>query len=90
VPLLRAAAEAERAFLAAVEGDCKVPVAALAEVDPGEGVRIRGLVAALDGSVTARGAARGVDPAAAGDAAARQALASGGEEILRRLRESAT
>ena len=84
----RAAAEAERAFLAAVEGDCKVPVAALAEVEDGEGVRIRGLVAALDGSVLARGTGRGA-AAAAGDAAARQALASGGEEILRRLREAA-
>jgi hydroxymethylbilane synthase len=83
----RVAAEAERSFLAVVEGDCKVPVAALAEVDPGEGVRIRGLVAALDGSVLARGAARGADAAAAGVAAARQALAAGGEEILRRLRE---
>jgi hydroxymethylbilane synthase len=85
----RAAAEAERTFLAAVEGDCKVPVAALAEVDDGAGVRIRGLVAALDGSVLARGTGRG-DAAAAGDAAARQALASGGEEILRRLREAAS
>jgi hypothetical protein len=58
-------------------------------VDDGEGVHIRGLVAALDGSVLARGTARGA-AAAAGDAAARQALASGGEEILRRLREAAS
>ena len=81
------AARAERAFLARVEGDCRVPVGALAEPD-GDAVRVRGLVASLDGARLARGAARDRDPERAGDAAARAMLADGGKEILDSLRET--
>jgi hydroxymethylbilane synthase len=87
-PETRRAAEAERAFLALVEGDCKVPVAALAEVQS-DGVRVRGLVASLDGSKLARGSARDADAVRAGTLAARAALDDGGAAILAALRESA-
>ncbi len=40
---------AERAFLAALEGSCRTPIAALAELE-GQEVRLRGLVARPDGS----------------------------------------
>jgi hydroxymethylbilane synthase len=48
---LHAAAEvaAERAFLAALGGGCRVPVAALARADRGGRLRLRGLVASPDG-----------------------------------------
>ena len=41
--------EAERAFLAALEGSCRTPIAALAELE-GQEIRLRGLVARPDGS----------------------------------------
>ena len=40
---------AERAFLAALEGSCRTPIAALAELE-GHEIRLRGLVARPDGS----------------------------------------
>ncbi|WP_238121129.1 MULTISPECIES: hydroxymethylbilane synthase [unclassified Xanthobacter] len=43
------AVTAERAFLAALDGSCRTPIAGLATVD-GERVRLAGLVLALDGS----------------------------------------
>jgi hydroxymethylbilane synthase len=84
------AALAERAFLGCVEGDCRVPVAALAEPDPSGELRVLGLVAALDGARLARGEARDREPARAGTAAAEAALAAGGAEILAELRRTAT
>jgi hydroxymethylbilane synthase len=47
-PATRAAATAERAFLAAVGGDCHTPLAAYAVVD-GERLSMRALVASIDG-----------------------------------------
>jgi hydroxymethylbilane synthase len=89
-PASARAARAERAFLAQVEGDCRVPVAALAEPREGEAVRVRGLVASLDGVQVARGVAEGADPERAGEAAALAALADGGEAILAALRQAAS
>ncbi|MFG1303627.1 hydroxymethylbilane synthase [Xanthobacter autotrophicus] len=43
------ALEAERAFLAALDGSCRTPIAGLATVE-GESVRLRGLVLSPDGS----------------------------------------
>ncbi len=87
-PDVRRSAEAERAFLAAVEGDCKVPVAALAEIQ-GDEVHVRGLVASLDGTKLARGSARDADAVRAGRLAARAMLDDGGAAILAALREDA-
>jgi hydroxymethylbilane synthase len=44
---------AERAFLAALDGSCRTPIAALAELD-GARLRLRGLVARTDGSEVER------------------------------------
>jgi hydroxymethylbilane synthase len=82
------AARAERAFLAAVEGDCRVPVAALAQRADDGRLRVRGLVAALDGRRIARGEASDADPGRAGRSAAEAALAAGGGVILAALREA--
>ncbi|MGK7345237.1 MAG: hydroxymethylbilane synthase [Candidatus Nitrospinota bacterium M3_3B_026] len=52
-PETRAAVEAERAFLARLEGGCQVPIAAHAVIK-GEKVTLEGLVGAIDGSVIYR------------------------------------
>ena len=78
------AAAAERAFLRRLEGDCAVPLAGLATPE-GEGVRMRGLVASLDGRRLARGEAAAA-PVEAGRLAAEAALRDGGAEILAELR----
>jgi hydroxymethylbilane synthase len=61
-PDTRAAVEAERALLAALEAGCSAPVGALAEVvegDDGSEIYLRGLVAALDGTDVVRLSATG-------------------------------
>jgi hydroxymethylbilane synthase len=50
----RICVEAERAFLAALDGDCKTPMAAHATLD-GERLQLRGLLADADGSRPRRG-----------------------------------
>lgn len=72
---------AERAFLAALDGSCRTPIAGLAEVD-GDAIRFRGEVLSLDGRArwrTERRFARAseADAAAAGRDAAREILAAG-------------
>jgi hydroxymethylbilane synthase len=50
-PATAAAVSAERAMLAALDGSCRTPIGGLAEVTAGGGVvRLRGLVAAPDGT----------------------------------------
>ncbi len=60
---------AERAFLAVLDGSCRTPIAALAELD-GEALRLRGLVASTDGRAVDRIEAEGsaADAAALGSA----------------------
>lgn len=41
---------AERAFLAALDGSCRTPIAGLAEISDGDRLRFRGLVARRDGT----------------------------------------
>jgi len=86
----RAAAIAERGFLAALDAGCTAPVGALAglSAEPGAGaaVRLSGLIAAPDGSSVVRaqlsgGAAGG---AALGRRLARVLLADGGAALLGR------
>lgn len=72
------ALEAERAFLAALDGSCRTPIAGLATVD-GDRVRLRGLVLAPDGSDAA-----GTE----GEAGVPQASLLG-KELGERLRKSA-
>ena len=66
-PPTMTAITAERAFLAALDGSCRTPIAALAEID-GDAMRLRGLVASPDGSAVERVDVTGSagDPAALG------------------------
>jgi len=79
---------AERGFLARLGADCTVPVACLAEDAGGGTLRLRGLVAAEDGSRVVRGELEiAADEAAAGGGRlAEQILASGGADILAEIR----
>jgi hydroxymethylbilane synthase len=77
----RAAATAERAFLHALGGGCHVPIAALGSVE-GDGVRLEGLVAAVDGTAVVRGEAGGADPDVVGRTLAEDLLGRGAREIL--------
>jgi hydroxymethylbilane synthase len=66
---------AERAFLAALDGSCRTPIAALAELEGGR-LRLRGLVISPDGRQCHEIALRGVpgDAEALGQAAGREVL----------------
>ena len=52
-PATSIALKAERAFLEILDGSCRTPIAALAELS-GPSLRLRGLVASLDGSAVDR------------------------------------
>ncbi len=80
---------AERAFLARLEGDCNVPLAAYAEIGQGGTLRLRGLVASGDGTQVARAEAEGADPERLGAEVGDVVLAAGGAAILAALREAA-
>jgi hydroxymethylbilane synthase len=84
------ATTAERAFLAALEGGCQVPIAALAVNDAGAGWQLHGLVADLTGAVVIRGslAADPADPAASGRALAASLQERGAVELLGAVREA--
>jgi hydroxymethylbilane synthase len=75
--------EAERGFLRKLQGGCQVPIAGHAEVQ-GDAVRLRGLVASLDGSVIIRGERSGpaAEASRIGVALAEELLGRGAGEIL--------
>ena len=74
---------AERAMLAALEGDCSSPIAAHAEITA-DGLHLTGRVIGLDGQRLIETRQRGTrdDDAAIGLAAARELLAQGAGELL--------
>jgi hydroxymethylbilane synthase len=80
----RVRTEAERGFLARIEGGCQVPIAGHATVE-GDTVRLRALVASLDGARVIRGERSG--PAAAaraiGEALAEELLSKGAGAVLK-------
>lgn len=76
---------AERAFLRAVEGDCRIPVGAHATVDRGT-MRLRGFIGAPDGTRSVIDTVLGEPGPALGETLAERLLAAGGAEILRALR----
>jgi len=80
-PNARAAAQAERAFLAGLGGGCSIPVAAYAQAS-GAGLHLRGLVASPDGSRILRVESTGADPRALGQSLAEEALARGAASLL--------
>lgn len=87
-PSTAAAVAAERAFLAAVEGGCRLPVAALGKLEKNGFLHLQGLVASLDGKKLIRSSVWG-DPGDAKDlgmALAKELLRLGAEAILREIR----
>ena len=77
---------AERAFLAGVEGDCRIPVGALATVD-GDRLRIKAFIGSPDGVSYVEGIAIGEEtPKEIGEALAIELLNRGGREILDAVR----
>jgi hydroxymethylbilane synthase len=86
-PHARAAVEAERAVLAALEAGCSAPVAAYAEVAEGEAgpeLFLRASVTAIDGSDSVRGSVSGPLPQATalGRALATELLDRGAAELM--------
>jgi hydroxymethylbilane synthase len=73
---------AERELLHALGGGCSVPVGAHAEILEGGALRLRGLVAAVDGSRVERAEGQDEDPVALGRAVARRLREQGAQEIL--------
>jgi hydroxymethylbilane synthase len=88
----RAELLAERAFLSRLEGDCNVPLAALARRVSGDGIVLEGLVASPDGRQRVRASAEAkiADAALAGSRAAEEVLRGGAESILEGIRAEAT
>ena len=82
----RAATAAERAFLAELQGGCRVPIAGHATLAEGT-LRLRGLVGSPDGAKVVRGERSGPSGSGAvlGKALAAQIAAAGGREILAAL-----
>jgi hydroxymethylbilane synthase len=86
-PPSRAAVEAERAMLAALEAGCSAPVAALADLadgDDGEELYLRGAVISPDGSDVVRLSRTGTPASAAeiGRALAADLLDAGADKVL--------
>lgn len=83
----RICVEAERGFLAGLDGGCQVPIAGHAEMLDGDRFILDGLVAEVDGSVILREQQEGTAATAreTGFALARHLLDKGGKDILDRL-----
>jgi hydroxymethylbilane synthase len=84
------AVQAERAFLAALEGGCQVPIGALALPSPAGGGVLHGMIADIDGTRIVRGQIEldPNDPALSGIRLANQLRGEGASEILEGLRRA--
>ncbi|MFP6655436.1 MAG: hydroxymethylbilane synthase [Myxococcota bacterium] len=82
-------ARVERAFQSALGGDCSTPLAGFAEIEPDGRLRLRGLVASLDGTTIA--SAELIAPVSEAESLGRrvadQVLEAGGQTILASLAE---
>jgi hydroxymethylbilane synthase len=89
-PRSRMETDAERAFLAALEGGCQVPIGALVMPDPSGGERyiLHGVISDLRGQHVVRGSrvVDASDPARTGRELAADIRARGGASILAELR----
>lgn len=83
-PVSRSCVEAERAFLAALGGGCRVPIAAYASSTSGT-IELEGAVVAADGSAQIRGTLRGpmTEPITLGRRLAQQLITQGAIELLK-------
>ena len=79
-------AEAERSFLARVEGGCQVPVGVYATAE-GDALKVEAVIASLDGQRSYRGTVSGAkaDAAKLGKGLAKKLLNEGGAKILQEL-----
>lgn len=79
---------AERAMLRALEGGCRVPVGSLGTVE-GSRLRLRGVVASVDGALVYRGEAEGPvgEAEEVGEGLARELLERGAAVVLDEVRE---
>ncbi len=88
-PLTTDQVAAERAVVATLGGDCRMPLAALAEIDPADELRLHARLCSPDGrdavEITLCGHRR--EAAALGEEAGRYLLAHGGREIIAALPE---
>lgn len=78
-------AHAERAFLAAMDGGCQVPIAGYATVD-GDNVTLTGLVAAPDASVVYEETVTGTDAVAVGEQVAQKLTEQGAFDLIQRVK----
>ncbi|KLU58790.1 porphobilinogen deaminase [Peptococcaceae bacterium CEB3] len=76
---------AERALMRKLEGGCQVPIGALARLE-GDEIRLKAMVAGLDGARVLRAEVCGRDPLTVGLEAAERLLEQGAGEILASLR----
>lgn len=77
---------AERAMLRTLEGGCRVPVGALGTTKGGS-VRLRGIVASVNGALLYRAEAEGERPEELGERLARDLLEQGAAVVLDEVRE---
>lgn len=80
------AVEAERSFLATIEGGCQVPVAAYATFDQGM-LNITGLVASPDGKIILKEELTGQEPKQLGVELANLLIEKGAADILEQVRK---
>ena len=83
----RVCVDAERAFLAGLDGGCQVPIAGHARFVDEDNLVLEGLVAEVDGSLILRGERRGdaIDSRQIGESLAAELLDGGGRAILEKL-----
>lgn len=83
----RVCVDAERAFLAGLNGGCQVPIAGHAHFVDEENLILDGLIAEVDGSLVLRGSRSGnaIDAREIGEALAKELLDGGGRRILEKL-----
>jgi hydroxymethylbilane synthase len=79
------AVRAERALLRRLEGGCQIPIGAFGVVRDAQ-VKLRGIVASLDGQRIVKAEALGQDPEELGDLVAQKLIAQGAMEILEEIR----
>jgi len=84
------AVSAERAFLAALEGGCQVPIGALAVLGEGNDGMLHGMIASIDGRRIVRGSIEldRAEPALSGVRLANRLRSEGATEILEGLRRA--
>ena len=78
-------AHAERAFLAAMDGGCQVPIAGYAKLN-GEEITLTGLVAAPDASVIYKETVNGIDAETIGKELAEMLTKQGAYDLIQRVK----